>query len=246
MKVLIVEDEIDARKVLKYLLKELFPDIDIVGEAGTVSKAKKLIDLYHPDLVFLDVRLKDGTGLDLLHQCQCKDKFQTIFTTAYANYAIKAIKFNATDYLLKPIDPDELKAAVIKATNQINDKQKMSQLKKEQLGLSHKTILIKTSEQTFLLPVKDIIRLEADGSYTTIITLNNKIITSKNLKFYEKELPESYFIRTHQSHLINKKYIHCITKEGLLKLTNQELIPISFRKKAMVRNLLKNNINSTY
>ncbi len=238
MKAVVVEDEINARKVLIFLLKELFPEIDIVGEAATITKAKKLIKNKKPDLVFLDVQLEDGTGIELLKQFK-KIDFQIIFTTAYAEFAIKAIKFNALDYLLKPIDPDELKTAVLKAIDRNEKLKEISTLKKNQEDLEHKTISINTSEQTFLLPVNEIIRLEADGSYTKIITTEDKIVTSKNLKFYEAKLPDNIFIRTHQSHLINKKFISCMTKDGFLRLSNHEQIPISFRKKSLVRSLLK-------
>jgi len=238
MRVLIVEDEIDARKVLIYFTKQLFPEIEIVGEAASIAQAKKLITSQKPDLVLLDVRLEDGNAIDLLKQLKTID-FQIIFTTAYADYAIKAIKFDATDYLLKPINPDELKTAILKAQKQYAQELELSKLKLEQDADNNTTIAIKTAEQTYITPVTDIIRLEADGSYTSIITTKNTILASKNLKFYERVLSEKCFIRTHQSHLVNKKYITGISKDGFLKLSNQESVPISFRKKSSVRNWLK-------
>ncbi len=238
MRVLIVEDEIDARKVLIYFTKQLFPEIVIVGEAASIIQAKQLIISKKPDLVLLDVRLEDGNAIDLLKQFKTID-FQIIFTTAYADYAIKAIKFDAIDYLLKPINPDELKAAILKAQKQYEQQLELSKLKHEQATDNNTTIAIKTAEQTYITPVTDIIRLEADGSYTSIITIKNTILASKNLKFYERILSEKCFIRTHQSHLVNKRYITGISKDGFLQLSNQESVPISFRKKSSVRNWLK-------
>ena len=236
MKTLIVEDEVDARKILKFLLKQYFPDIDIIGEAASVSKAKNIILKEKPELVFLDVRLEDGTGFDLLESLD-KIDFQIIFTTAYDNYAIKAIKFAATDYLLKPINPVEFKTAVEKALTKMQ--LFADYIKNDQNTKDDQTISVKTAQHTYFVSIRDIIRLEADGSYTSIITKDGKILASKNLKFYEKILPEEVFIRTHQSHLVNKKCIKSIDKDGKLKLTNNDLVPISFRKKSVVRNFLK-------
>ncbi len=242
MKVLIVEDEIDARKVLRYLLHQLFSDIQIVGEATSVEDAKIILDQENPDLVFLDIQLEDGTGFDLLSQL--KDiNFSVVFTTAYNNYAIKAIKFDAIDYLLKPVNPEELKIAVQKVRNYLQKLEAMQQLQSvfQKSIQATNIITIKTAEQTFLVPEEDIIRLEADGAYTTIITLDNTIVTSKNIKYYQKNLPETLFIRPHQSHLVNKKHIIGLNKAGELILSNKEVVPVAFRKKSLIRNLLKNN-----
>ncbi len=239
MKVLIVEDEVDARNVVKYLLSQFFPQIEIIGEVASVSEAKKNIKKEKPDLVFLDIRLEDGSGFDLLESLQQID-FQIIFTTAYDNYAIKAIKFSAADYLLKPINPEEFKQAVNKVLTKKQEFRQWQKLKESQSGENNQSIAVKTAEQTHIIPISEIIRLEADGSYTFIITENTKILASKNLKYYEKTLPEEVFIRTHQSHLVKKKSIKGITRDGKLILSNNDIVPVSFRKKSIVRNLLKN------
>jgi len=241
MRVLIVEDEIDARKVLVYLLKFLFPDMQIVGETGSVKKAKALINKLQPDVVFLDVRLEDGSGLDILNN-NSTFELNVIFTTAYSDFALNAIKFNAIDYLLKPINPSELKIAVEKVKK---IKEKEIELKKLKTVVEKNLdfrITIKTAEQTFVVPVSDIVRLEADGSYTTLITTENKIIASKNIKYFQDILPEEFFLRTHQSHLVNKKCIIKINKNGSLLLANNDEVPISYRKKSIVRKLLNNKI----
>ena len=238
MKVLIVEDEINAQKVLKFLIKEFFFDIDIVGTATGITEAKKLIKQHQPDLVFLDVRLEDGTGIELLQQLD-NINFQIIFTTAYDNYAIQAIKFNASDYLLKPIDPGELKEAILKIKSKIQKEKNNFSKKILETKKNNFTITVKTSDKTFFISIKNIIRLEADGAYTTIITPDQTIIASKNLKIFEKALPKNLFIRTHQSHLVNKNHIKAFQKNGQLQLSNHDTVPVSFRKKSFVRNLLK-------
>jgi len=241
MKVLIVEDEIDARKVLVYLLKQFFSHFNIVGQTGSVVEARKLIKQHHPDLVFLDVQLEDGTGFDLLKNCSHL-RFYTIFTTAYSGFAIDAIKYSASDYLLKPIAPEELKKAikkVVKLREREIEIRHLENIYSKNIEKSEK-ISIKTSEGTFLIPLHDIIRMEADGAYTNIICVNQNIIVSKNLKYYEDILPLNKFVRSHQSHLINKEHIVKMTIKGNLLMSNNEQVPVSFRKKSIIRKMLKN------
>ena len=241
MKVLIIEDEIEARKVLVYLIEQFYPEFEIVGETGRIDESKEIIKKTDPDLVFLDVQLEDGTGIELLQDCSMLG-FHTIITTAYSNYAIDAIKYSVVDYLLKPIVPDEFQKAVKKVIKQKEFEIEIKQLKDavgQNQGKDEK-IIINTSEATYLIPVKDIIRMEADGAYTKVITREQTIIVSKNIKHYQDILPVDSFIRTHQSHLVNKSYILEMTKTGDLLLSNKELIPVAFRKKSFIRNLLKN------
>ena len=241
MKVLIVEDEIDARKVLVYLTKQFFPEFEIIGESGRVDISKELIKQHKPDLLFLDVQLEDGTGIDLLQDCSMLG-FYTIITTAYSNFAIDAIKYSVIDYLLKPIVPDEFQKSVEKVIKQKQIEIEIKQLKDAVDNNKEKEekIIIHTSERTFVIPVKDIIRMEADGAYTKIITTEKNIIVSKNIKHYQEILPEDTFVRTHQSHLVNKDYVLEMTKSGDLLLSNKEIIPVAFRKKSYIRSLLKN------
>jgi len=241
MKVLLVEDEIDARKALAHLLNFLFPDLQIVGKTGSAKIAKTLILKFKPDLVFLDVRLEDGTGFDVLNHCSSVD-FHVIFTTAFSDFALNAIKYNAVDYLLKPINPDELKMAVEKV-KKIKEKEIELEKLKTVIEKNKETrITVKTAEQTFVLPINDIIRLEADGSYTTLVTTTNRIIASKNIKYFQNILPEETFLRPHQSHLVNKNFIEKVNKSGSLLLLNNEEIPVSYRKKSIIRKILKNKI----
>ncbi len=237
MKVLIIEDELDARNIIRFFLHQFFPDtFDIVGYSATVSESVAIVNEKKPDLVFLDVRLEDGTGLDFLRKLD-KIDFQIIFTTAYDHYAIKAIKYDAIDYLLKPINPEEFKIAVQKTLDKKHEFEEYHKLQELDLE-AEQIITIKTAGETHVVHYNDIIRLEADGAYTMIVTGNNKILASKNLKHFENILPENLFIRTHQSHLVNKKYISGI-KNDLVILENNHKIPVSFRKKTAVKNFLK-------
>ena len=241
MKVLIVEDEIEARKVLVYLIKQFYPEFEIVGETGRIDVSKEIIKKTDPDLVFLDVQLEDGTGIDLLQDCSMLG-FHTIITTAYSDYAIDAIKYSVVDYLLKPIVPDEFQKAVKKVIKQKEFEIELKELK-DAVGQNHgkeEKIIINTSEATYLIPVKDIIRMEADGAYTKIVSTHQTIIVSKNIKHYQDILPEDIFVRTHQSHLVNKDYVLEMTKSGDLLLSNDEIVPVAFRKKSFIRNMMKN------
>lgn len=245
MKVIIVENEVNALSSLKKLLNYIDDRIEIVGETGFITKAKELIQIHKPELVFLDIELQDGTAFDFIKSLATIN-FKIIFTTAYSQYAIKAFKYSAVDYLLKPIDPIELEGAILRTRDEIK-----KDLKQQELlnifssGLSDdfKKIVLKTSEKTHILKLDDIIRLEADTSYTIVITKNEKIVVSKHLKYYEELLDES-FIRCHQSHIINLKHIKGIVKGKLIELLNGELIPVSVRKKAEISQVIIKRFNS--
>ncbi|UII28784.1 LytTR family DNA-binding domain-containing protein [Fulvivirga maritima] len=242
IKVVIVEDEINARNSLKKLLSLLNSDVDIVGETGYVSEALELLSTQEVDLVFLDVRLEDGTGLDILEQLE-DISFKIIFTTAYDQYAINAFKYSATDYLLKPLDPLELDEAIKKAQSSIeNEKQRQELLEvlKNNLAKREAQIVVKTTEQQYILKLQDIVRLEADAAYTVFITTESRIIASKNLRHYQEMLSED-FVRCHQSHLVNMKHVKSLYKGKFLKMTNDDLVAISTRKRADIISLLDRN-----
>jgi len=235
MKVLIVDDEAFVRLALTEMLKMYCPEISYITEAKSIAEGKKAIDKFKPDLVFLDVCLSDGKGFDLLKSLK-EFTFKVIFITAYEEYAIKAFKFSAIDYLLKPIDIDELIAAVEKAQKTIeNESTKIltdSFLKN--LESNQKKIALKTTEAIHLIDVKDIIRCNSDGNYTTFIIENNKsLLVSKTLKEFEELLVPYGFVRIHQSHLINVNYIEKYDKRtgGFVVLKDQASIPVSTRKK---------------
>ncbi|HFS67933.1 MAG TPA: response regulator transcription factor, partial [Flavobacteriia bacterium] len=200
IKTLIIEDEINVREGLKKLLKIIAPNIKVIAETGFITEAIQIIKKEKPSLIFLDIELEDGSGFDILKQFETI-YFKIIFTTAYNQYAINAFKFSATDYLLKPINPIELKKAIQRATIAL-DKENLLTVLKHNLDNKEQKIVLKTSENQFVINVKNIIHLEADGTYTHFITTNKKIIVSKNIKFYEDLLNDNFF-RCHQSHLVN-------------------------------------------
>ena len=238
-KVIIIEDEINVRSALKKMLHILEPSIKVVAETGLVTEAGLLISAIKPDIVFLDIELEDGTGFDLLNQFN-KTDFKVIFTTAYNEYAITAFKYSAVDYLLKPIDPDELKEALGRAITSIESErehQELLDVLKNNVEKKEAKIVLNTSEQRYILKVNDIIRLEADGAYTTFITVDKKIVVSKSIKHYENILDEK-FIRCHQSHLIHSKHIDSQDKNNFIMMSNKDEIPVSTRKQSAIKKLI--------
>jgi two-component system LytT family response regulator len=206
IRALIIEDEPLNREVLKGLLGMYCKEVSIVGEAESVQSGIKAIQALHPQVIFMDIELQDGTAFDILRTSDLAT-FQLVFTTAYDHYAVQAIKFNAIDYLLKPIDPDELMAAVQKLSKAPGHGRK---------NLDHfltninnprnenPVITLSTSDSYEYIPVRDIIRCEAQGAYTKFyVRAKTSLLVSKTLKEYEPLLQPYNFFRTHQSHLIN-------------------------------------------
>ncbi|NPA67011.1 MAG: response regulator transcription factor [Chlorobi bacterium] len=232
IKAIIIEDEEKIRAGLKKMLALTTPFVEIQAETAYVSEAVELIRKHSPDLIFLDIELEDGSGFDLLNSLDNYD-FQIIFITAYNQHAIKAFKYSALDYLLKPVDPAELKSAVEKARQKINQTVKYKELLevlKNNWQYKYKKIVLKTAYKHYIVDINDIIRLEADGAYTTFVTVDDKILISRNLKYYQNLLGHDFF-RCHQSHLINRKYINGLDSKDMLHLKNNELIPVSKRMK---------------
>ncbi len=243
MKAIIVEDEKGAAEVLYFMINRVVHDIEIVSLTDSVEEAYKEINKHKPDLVFLDIKLKDKTAFDLLEKFE-KIDFKIIFTTAYNNYAINAFKYAALDYLLKPIDPLDLKNAITRAKNYFTQNveyQKMLIKLKQFINEQNKNIVLNTSKGKTLVNKDDIIRLEADGAYTVFVLKNKNVIVSRNLKYYEKILESSHFLRVHQSHLVNMNYLASIERNEKILLKNGDKVPISTRKKQEVLNFLKNH-----
>jgi two-component system LytT family response regulator len=248
MKALIVDDEASNRENLQTLLKTYADDVQVCAVAESVAEAIGAIKQHQPQLVFLDIQLHTETGFDLLKQLG-EINFEIIFITAYNQYAIQAIKFSALDYLLKPIDIDELTAAIDKARRSIQQKQKnerlgylLEYLKDENKATPR--IALPMLGETRYVNIADIIRCEADNTYTRFI-LNNgeKILVSKTLKEYADMLTGHRFLRTHQTHLVNMAYIKSWLREdgGSLLLTDQTKIPISKLNREKVKAALAVN-----
>lgn len=235
MKVLIVDDEEYVSIALTEMLKLHCPDVDQINLAESIADGLNAIEKDMPDLVFLDICLSDGKGFDLLKQLN-DIPFKVIFITAYEEYAVSAFKFSAIDYLLKPIDVDELIEAVGRAKHSLekdNTKILTDAFLKNQES-NQKKIALKTSEAIYLIDVKDIIRCNSDGNYTTFHIENDKnIVVSKTLKKFAELLEPYGFIRTHQSHLINVDFIEKYDKRsgGVVVLKDSATIPVSTRKK---------------
>ena len=241
IRTVIIEDEKNAREGLKKMLAIIAPDCLLVGESGLVKESIQMIKEMQPELVFMDIKLEDGNSFQILNELN-NINFKIIFTTAYNQYAIKAFKFSATDYLLKPIDPNELKVAIEKSILNLKKEKhhkELIDLLKHNIQGKEEKIILKTTEQQYILFINEIIRLEADAAYTIFYTKKEKIIVSKNLKHYQDLLGDE-FIRCHQSHLINTNYIVSIHKNESLQLSNGELIPIASRKKKEILKHLKN------
>ena len=236
LKIIIVDDEKDAVHSLELMLNEFCSDITIVGKAFSIIEAIKEIQNKKPDIVFLDIEMPHGTGFDVLESIPDR-KFVVIFTTAYNDYAIKAIKASAIDYILKPVSIDELLNAVKKAQEQIQ-KAIFPPLIKEisasqNISALHKKIAIHTSNGLEYLNTTDIIRIEADGSYSNIFLNNNKkIIASKNLKELQNNLSPDIFYRAHNSHLINLlKVKRFLRNEGAVEMNDGSIVTLSRRNR---------------
>ena len=239
----IVDDIAQARATLKEDLAAYCPNIEIIGEADGVVTGSKLLNKIKPDVVFLDIQLQDGTGFDIL-EILGSISFQVIFTTASDEFAIKAFKFSAVDYLLKPVDPDELIVAVQKVSKVNNSTQENYDLLlntvKEQSA--PKRMALHTLEKIHVTDIADIVRCESNGNYTTFYFKDGqKLLVTKTLKEYDQMLSEYKFARVHQSHLINAQQIKEFVKVdgGYIVMRDGSKIPVSLRKKSVVMKLLE-------
>lgn len=246
LKAVIVEDELKSRETLAELLSIYCKSVQLVGLADGVKTGISIIRENQPDIVFLDIQMPDGDGFTLLDEFR-EINFDIIFTTAFDQYAIKAIKYSALDYLLKPIDSEELQNAVRKAENSLKERNNslnvqalMSNLHKNEDDFPK--IVLSTSSEKYVVRVDEIIRCQSDDYYTHFFLYNGKsIMVSKTLKEYEELLSEYNFIRPHKSHLVNVGHISHILKktQSYLVMSNGDQIPISRRKKEMVFEVLE-------
>jgi two-component system LytT family response regulator len=241
IKALIIDDEARARNILRHYMEAFLPEIEEVRQADSADSALHLLETYEPDIVFLDVEMPHRNGFDFLTSVTAP-QFDVIFTTAYNQYAIQAIRFSALDYLLKPVDPDELKAAVARHLERRRDAGEKKELfdnlvsnigKKE---VKDFRIAVPSSDGVHFFMVAEILRLEADRSYTHIHLEKRKpFIASKTLKHFEDMLEEFGFIRTHKSHLVNPAHISRISNDNeFVLLSDGSRVEVSRRKKEEV------------
>ena len=240
IKAVIVEDEKKSRETLRGLLRLYCPDITLVEEADGVASGLEAIRKHKPDVVFLDIQMPDGTGFKMLELLGNVD-FEVIFTTAYDQFAIKAIKYSALDYLLKPIFPDDLVQAVKKLEQRKGTKRKenidalLHNIRKPEED--EPKIVLSTSEKLHVVKVNDIIRCESDNYYTIFyLGSGKKVMVSKTLKENEEMLSDFNFIRPHKSHLVNLQHINSFIKAdgGYILMSDGSQVPVSRRKREKI------------
>lgn len=236
LRAIIIDDINTIRQKNMDLIQEYCPDVAIIAEADSVESGIKAIQKYLPDLVFLDVEMGDGTGFDLLQKLRPID-FKVIFITAYQDFAITAFRFSAIDFLLKPVDPDDLVEAVKKAEKMINKDMLELQLNTLFSNIERpkdlKKLILKTTEKIHSVNVQDIIRCESDKNYTTFYLVNGqRLLVSTSLKEYENMLMPMGFFRSHQSHLINMLFFdHYLKGDNQIIMKDKSSIPLAIRKK---------------
>lgn len=246
MRVILVDDELANLENLQVLLAKNCRAVKVVAIANNIDDAFEKINLHRPDLLFLDIQMGKTTGFDLLNLLTEKS-FEVIFVTAYDNYGIQAVKSAALDYLLKPVDPDELIAAVSKAENRIASKMNgeqlnflLNQLKRTEPAVPK--IALPQQHEIRYVSVEAIVRCVADNNYTFFyLSSGEKILISKSLKEYSDLLKPQGFVRAHQSHLVNPKFVKSWLKEdgGILLMNNGDKIPVSKPNREMVKAALR-------
>jgi two-component system, LytTR family, response regulator len=249
MKLLLIDNETNVRRGLRDMILHVSSETPVIEEADGVESGLHKIKSFSPDIVFLDIEMEDGTGFDLLNRI-ANPAFQLIFTTAHDQYAIQAFKFSAIDYLLKPIDPDELSKSLERAMSYIrnNDLNKQLTVLMQQLVQKNdhdRKIVLKDIDSTYFIRVNDILFCEAEGTYTKFhISNSDPILVSKNLKEYETMLEPLGFLRTHHSFLANPDKIKMYDKTdgGSLILEGDHRIPVSQRKREFVLGILEKKV----
>lgn len=235
---IIIDDEVDSQEVLALTIQKYFPELSLNGVFGTPEEGLDAIRSIKPDLVFLDIQMPHLSGFDLLKQL-LPISFEVIFVTAHDQYAIKAIRFGALDYLLKPVDIDDLRNAIERVKERRGQASNSYQYQSIINNAQHKggkidKLAVPTVEGIEFFNTEDIIFCQAEGSYTNLFLKNKKTkLVSKNLKDFENLLTSSDFCRTHHSFLINLKHVHRYIKGegGYVILTDGHHVDISRRKK---------------
>jgi len=238
IRAIVLDDEYLAREVIIDLLSSCCKDIEVVGQCGDILTGLKLIKELKPDLLILDIQLVDGTSFDLLKKLDHYN-YKIIFVTAYEEYAIQAFRFSAIDYILKPIDPDNLLEAIRRVKQALAKESlelKLNTLFQnlENIHSDRRKIILRTSSNMHLLCLSEIIRCQSEKNYTHFFTDKGEmIVVSKTLKEYEELLQGFDFVRIHQSHLVNLSHIRRYEKSngGEVVMSDDSRLPVSFRKK---------------
>ena len=236
VKVVIIDDENSGRNVIRQYLSLYCDDIEIIGEADSVKSGVELLSKESPDIVFLDIQMQDGTGFNLLEALP-KRAFKVIFVTSFDQYALKAIKFSASDYILKPVDPDEFVEAVQRVQAEVAEQSPAKDERIDELLTNMNNfskVGLPTNNGILFYKVDDIVRCEADGAYTQFFMNNGeKVLVAKNLKVYEDLFADNKFLRVHKSHLINTAYIdkYINGDGGSVIMADGSCVEVSRRKK---------------
>jgi two-component system LytT family response regulator len=240
MRTVIVDDEQKGRTTLENFIRKYAPQLELVGQADSVASGVELINREKPDLVFLDVQMPDGTGFDLLGLLEFSG-FHLVFCTAFDQYAVKAFRFSAIDYLLKPLDPDTF----INAVQKLPAKTAPDLADQLEMLLSHKTeisrIALHSAEGIHLVNIADIVRCESSANYTNfILAANKEILVTRTLKEFDELLTPHGFVRIHKSHLINLAHVQTYLKGegGWVKMMDGSTVEVSRRKKDRLMSVL--------
>lgn len=244
-KILIIDDESRTRTLLSKMIESIGFDVEIYPEGSSVASGIEAIHRINPDILLLDIQMPDGSGFELLEQLDSKD-FEVIFVTAHQEYAIRAIKSSALDYILKPVEPSELENALENAINSIKNKKDLSAQYEALLNniqSDKKKIILRTIESLYIFDINDIVRCQSERNYTNFfINDGRKIITSKTLKDYEDVLQYPLFLRCHRSHIINLNYLDRYDKSngGTIVMKDGSEIPLSRSSKDRFFEILDN------
>ncbi len=241
IKVVIIEDEVNSREVLEQMLTEYCPTIKLLGIAVDVASGIGLIKEVKPDLVFLDVEMPGGTGFDILNEFEAPD-FRVIFVTGYDHYAIKAIRYSAIDYLLKPINLTDLEEAVTRLDKLAKPSKKSLSLLQDNINKDPKDFeqfVVSDNKKHKVLKVDDILFVEAERTYVVFhLSSGQKLVATHPLQYYEEMLPSTSFFRIHKSYLVNCKKVEKLEtgRGGPVHLNEGIVLPVAFRRKpAFVR-----------
>lgn len=242
MRIIVVDDEQLARDAIIKIGNQRIADFEVVAQAGSIHEAQQAILQHQPDLLLLDIQLLDGSGFDLLALFPSPLKFKVIFITAYEEYAIKAFKASALDYLLKPIDADEFVKSINKVKYQLNLEtfnksfQTFIHLYHANIGEQNQPIIIHSHSSLIRLLPSEIFRIEEEGNYANIFLLSGEVVkVTRTLNSLEEELKSRGFLRTHKSHLVNIQYIKTFqSKELNIVMVDGIKVPVSFRKRSQV------------
>lgn len=244
-KALIIDDEQRTRELIAKMIESFDMGITAIPKGENVKSGLEAIQEIQPDLVFLDIQMPDGTGFDLLKAVPNKN-FEVIFITAHEEFAIKAIKFSALDYILKPVDPEELRAALERAMSTLHEQKQEPQFEALQHNIQpnqKRKLVLKTQESVHVVELDNIIRCEADRNYTSFyLAEGKKILVSRTLKDYETLLSGHNFLRVQQSHLVNLNYVDRYDKGngGAVVMKDGSEVPLSPAKRDIFFQILEN------